>query len=583
MRELKHDPVGERTAMLPWERLRDKLLALEGKPVQPSLGLEGAYRFDRFVVYFDRMIGEPPAVPLPLRVRIDQAEAQFPVALWGSRAGKVALEDFIARQWADAARKVGRTRGGRSAFVIDVGGQQMLQRTACRIAEDFVEVRCGVYLPSEGRKIAGKAAQAVFLEDLPQVVDAALLYASQNPQAVQRHVHVAEDAEALRLQVAARGLVAFLADGAVLPRESGSDRPLLSHLVPLQAPPALAVTLELPHRGAVTGLGIPRGVTVILGSPFSGRSTLLRAIAASVYTHLPGDGREFCAAVPDAVLVRVEEGRRVEGVNLAAFLSAPPSGEDPARYRSDHAIDVVSQAAGIAEALEVGCTLLLIDEDTSAPGLLARDAVWRHLAPDAAQPVTPLADVVRPLYEEHGVSVILITSHGADYVGVADTVIGMDAFRLRAVTAEAKRAADPGQAAPVGKSRFGGIPNRVPFADSLSPLKGRRFRGESHGGAHGARSVVLGRDVVDLGVIEQLVDPSQARATAAALIFAADRGFVDGMRAIREILGLIEMQIAQHGLEGLVGSDSIPGDLALVRRHELAAALNRLRTLRVKT
>lgn len=569
--------------MLPWERLRDKLLALEGKPVQPSLGLEGAYRFDRFVLHFDRMIGESPGVPLPLRVRIDQAEAQFPAALWGSRAGKVALEDFIARQWADAARKVGRTRGGRPAFVIDVGGQQMLQRTACRIAEDFVEVRCGVFLPSEGRKIVAKAAQAVFLEDLPQVVDAALLYASQNPQAVQRHVQVAEDAEALRLQVAARGLVAFLAEGAVLPRESGSDRPLLSHLVPLQAPPALAVTLELPHRGAVTGLGIPRGVTVILGSPFSGRSTLLRAIAASVYAHLPGDGREFCAAVPDAVLVRAEEGRRVEGVNLAAFLSAPPSGEDPTRYRSDHAIDVVSQAAGIVEALEAGCTLLLFDEDTSAPGLLARDAVWRHLAPDAAQPVTPLADVVRPLYEEHGVSTILITSHGADYVGVADTVIGVDAFRLRAVTAEAKRAAEQGQAAPAGKSRFGGIPNRVPLGDSLSPLKGRRFRGESHGGAQSARSVVLGRDVVDLGVIEQLVDPSQARATAAALIFAADRGLADGMRAIREILGLIEMQIAQHGLEGLVGSDTIPGDLALVRRHELAAALNRLRTLRVKT
>jgi len=233
--------------------------------------------------------------------------------------------------------------------------------------------------------------------------------------------------------------------------------------------------------------------------------------------------------------------------------------------------------------LETGSTLLLIDEDTSAPGLLARDAVWRHLAPDAAQPVTPLADVVRPLYEEHGVSTILITSHGADYVDVADTVIGMDAFRLRAVTAEAKRAADSGEAAPAGKSRFGGIPNRVLLADSLSPLKGRRFRGESHGGAHSARSVVLGRDVVDLGLIEQLVDPSQARAAAAALIFAADKGLADGMRTIREILGLIEMQIAQHGLEGLVGSESIPGDLALVRRHELAAALNRLRTLRVKT
>jgi predicted ABC-class ATPase len=569
--------------VLPWERLRDKLLSLEGKPVQTYQGLEGAYRFDRFVLHLDRMVGESPAVPLPMRVRVDQAEAQFPASLWASHAGKIALEDFIARQWSDAARKVTRMRGGRPAFVIDVGGQQILQRTACRIADDFAEVRCGVYLPSEGRKIVAKAAQAVFLEELPQVIDASLLYASQNPQAVQRHIQVAEDAEALRLQVAARGLVAFLADGAVLPRESGTDRPLLSHLVPLQAPPTLAVTLELPHRGAITGLGIPRGVTVLLGSPISGRSTLLRAVAASVYTHLPGDGREFCAAVPDAVLVRVEEGRRVEGVNLSAFLTAPTSGEDPSKYRAEHAIDIVSQAAGIVEALEAGCSLLLIDEDTSAPGLLARDAVWRHLAPEAPQPVTPLADVLRPLYEEHGVSTILITSHGADYVGVADTVIGMDAFRPRLVTSEAKRAAADGAAASPGKGRFGSVAHRVPFADSLSPLRGRRFRGDSHGGGHSARSVVLGRDVIDLGTVEQLVDPSQARAVAAALIFAADRGLADGMRTIREILGLLDMQIAQHGLEGLVTGEAVPGDLALVRRHELAAALNRLRTLRVKT
>ncbi len=570
--------------MLPWERFRDKIFTLEGKPVQTYQTLEGAYRFDRFVLYLDRLIGEPPAVPLPLRVRVDQAEAQFPAALWASRAGKIALEDFIARQWMDAVRKVARARGGRPVFVLDVGGQQILERTACRIADEHVEMRCGVFLPSEGRKIAAKAVQAVFLEDLPQVIDAALLYASQHPQAVQRHVEVTEDAEAMRLQVSSRGLVAFLADGAVLPRESAADRPLLSHLVPLQAPHELSVTLELPHRGAVTGMGIPRGVTVILGSPFSGRSTLLRAIATSVYPHLPGDGREFCATVPDAVLVRVEDGRRVEGVNVSAFLTAPPSGEDPSRYRTEHAGDVGSQAAGIMEALEAGCSLLLIDEDTSAPGLLARDALWHHVAPDAPQPVTPLADVVRPLYEEHGVSTIVITSHGADYVGVADTVLGMDAFRPRLITAEAKQAAaHQPAAATMRKGRFGGVHHRVPLPDSLSPLKGRRFRAEPHGGAHTARSVVLGRDVIDLGAIEQLVDPAQARAVAAALIFAADRGLADGMRTIREILGLIEMEIAQHGLEGLVSSESVPGDLALARRHELTAALNRLRTLRVKS
>lgn len=568
--------------MLPWERLRDKILTLEGKPYQAYQALEGEYRFDRFVLHLDRVIVEPPGVASPLRVRVDQAEARYPASQWASRAGKIALEDFIARRWLDAVRKVARARGGRPAFLIDTGGQEILERTASRIAGDYVEIRCGVFLPSEGRKIAAKTTQTVFFEDLPQLVDAALLYGSQHPDAVQRHVEVAEDADAMRLQLPARGLVAFLADGAVLPRESGSDRPLLSRLVPLQAPPELAVTLDLPHRAAVAGMGIPRGVTVVIGPPFSGRSTLVRAIASSVYAHLPGDGREFCAAVPDAVLVRAEEGRRVEGVDLSAFLTALPGGEDASRCRTEHAGDIVSQATGIVEALEAGCSLLLVDEDASAPGLLSHDPLWRKLAPDARNPVTPLAEVVRPLYEEHGVSTIVVTSRSTDFVPVADTVIAMNGFRPRVVTADARQAAAaPPGARAEGKGRFGGVHHRVPLQDSLSPLRGRKFRGEPHGGAPG-RSVMVGRDTVDLNRVEQLVDPAQARAIAAALIFAAERGLADGMRTLREILGLIEMEVAQHGLE-VLAPDGVPGDLALPRRQELAAALNRLRTLRVKS
>jgi predicted ABC-class ATPase len=563
--------------MLPWERLRDKILTLEGKPYQAYQSLEGAYRFDRFVLFIDHVVAEPPGVPSSARVRVDHAEARFPGPLRASRSGKIALENFVASRWLEATRKVARARGGRPQFGVDVGGQQILERTACRITEDYIELRCSVVLPAEGRKILPKATQTVFFEDLAQLVDGALIYPNLNPGAVQHQVDVAEDAEALRLQLSSRGIVAFLAEGAVLPRESGSDRPQLSRLVPLQAPPELKVSVDLPHRGAVTGLGIPRGVTVILGHPFSGRSTLLQAIAASVYAHVPGDGREFCATVPDAMLVRAEAGRRVEGVNLSAFVTTLP-GDDPARCRTEHAGDVVSQAAGIVEALEAGCSLLLIDEDTSAPGLLARDPLWRQLAPESKSPVTPLAEVVRPLYEEHGVSTIVVTSRSTDYVAIADSVVAMDGFRPRVITADARQAA--ARVGGMPKRSFGGVHHRVPLPDSVVPLRGRRVRGELHG-PHSARTVSLGRDSIDLGSVEQLVDPAQARAIAAALIFTADRGLADGMRTVRDILGVIELEVAQHGLEGLV-PDGAQGDLAQPRRLELAAALNRLRTLRVK-
>jgi len=320
----------------------------------------------------------------------------------------------------------------------------------------------------------------------------------------------------------------------------------------------------------------------VMGSAFSGRSTLLRAVASSVYPHLPGDGREFCATVPDAVLVRAEDGRRVEAVSLVPFLSELPGGEDPARCRLEHAGDVVSQIAGIVEALEAGCSLLLVDEDMSAPPLLARDPLWRQLSPDARHPVTSLAELVRALYEEHGVSTIVVTGHSAEYAPAADTVIGLDAFRPRVVTTEARQAAAPHSGARTeGKGRFGGIHHRVPLPESLASLRGRKLRSEAHGGGHTPRGMILGRDGVDLSAVEQLVDPAQARAIAAALVFAADRGLADGMRTVREILGLIEMEIAQHGLEILV-PDGVAGDLALPRRQELAAAFNRLRTLRVK-
>lgn len=568
--------------MLPWERLRDKILTLEGKPFQGYQALDGEYRFERFTLYVDRVVAEPPGAPSPLRIRIDQAEARFPDSLWASRPAKIALEDFIARRWQDAIRKVARSRGGRPQFTVDVGGQQVLERTACRIAEDHVEIRCAIFLPAEGRKIVSKAAQTVFFEDLPQLVDGALIYPNLNPNAAQRHVEVAEDAEALRLQLSAHGLVAFLADGAVLPRESGSDRPLLSRLVPLAAPPELKVTLDLPHRGAVSGAGIPRGVTVVMGNPFSGRSTLLQAIAAGVYPHLPGDGREHCTTVADAVLVRAEEGRRVEGVNVSAFLSSLASGEDPAHCRVEHAGDIVSQAAGIAEALEAGCSVLLIDEDTSAPGLLARDPLWRQLAPEAKQAVIPLVEIVRPLYEEHGVSTIVVTSHSSEYAAYADTIIAMDGFHPRAVTAAIKQAAHvTGQGAGPKRS-FGGVHHRVPLPDGFAFLRGRRVRSDPHAGTHGFRTVFLGRDTLDLAALEQLVDPGQARAIAAALIWVADRGLVDGMRTVRELLGLMELEVAQRGLECLA-PEGVPGDLALPRRQEIAAAINRLRTLRVKS
>lgn len=570
----------ERFAMLPWERLRDKTITVDGKPYAAYKTLEGAYRFERFVLYLDEVITEPPGVPSPIRVRVDQAEARFPAELLSTPVRRAALEDFIARRWLDAARKAGRTRGGRGGIGVEAGGQEIALRTACRVVEDWVEVRAHVVLLSEGRKASTKAVQPLLLEDLPQIVEAVLFYPSHNPGPLQRHIEVAEDAQALRAQLQDRGLVAFLADGSVLPREGGTDKPLLSRLVTWQAPEELRVSLSAPHRGEIIGLGIPRGVTVILGHAFSGRSTLLVAIASGVYTHLPGDGREYCVTVPDAALITADEGRRVEGVNLTPLLSTLPGGEDPSHARVERAPALVAQAASISEALEAGTTLLLFDEDTCAPRLLARDVLWRHLAPEARDPVTPLADLVRPLYAEHGVSSVIAAASGSSLPGVADTIIAMDAFRPTVATTRAKQLAGSWPGVRVAEARgFGGIHHRVPLGESLHLLQGRRLRP----GATNTRTLVLGRESVDLHALAQLVDPAQTRAIGAALMHAVERGYFDGTRTVREALSLIEADVDAQGLDVLSPQEYPSGEYMLPRRQEIAAALNRLRMFRVKS
>lgn len=561
--------------MLPWERLRDKLITLEGKPTQAYASLEGEYRFDRYVLFLD-FVAQDPAVPSLMRVRIDQAEAHFPQELWSSRPRRVALEDFIARRWHDAIRKVMRNpRGGRATFGVEAGGQQILERTACRIAEDWIELRGTITWPSESRKAVPKIAQAMIDEDLPALVDGALIYANHNPSVLARHVHLAEDADALRQQLVERALVAFIADGAVLPREPASDKPLLSHLVTWQSPPELRVTLTLPHRGSIGGLGIPRGITVIIGAPLSGRSTLLRALATGVYPHVPGDGREFCGTAPDAVLVTADEGRRIEGVNLHPFITALPAGDDATQYRTEHSSLLMSQAAALAETLEAGCSALLVDEDTSAPGLLVHDPVLRRLIPDAAGSVVPLVDLLRPLYEEHGISSVIVTSGGTDYVRIADTVIAMHRFQPAVVTSQAKQLIPDGSQT---RGRFGGTHHRVPLPECVAQFRGRKLRPEMDG----SRRVLLGREAIDLAALAQIVDPCQVRAASAAIVYAAEQGYVDGSRTLREILALIDSDILQRGLDVLAPSGAPAGDLARPRRQEIAAAFNRLRTLRVK-
>jgi predicted ABC-class ATPase len=577
------------------EDLRRVLRSIDGRGYKAYRELRGGFAFDSLVLYVDHVQGDPFAAPSKLRLRVPQQAAGLPQDLISNPVRRRALEDFLARQAAGFLRGGERRRrgSGKSGVVmVDAGGQQVLERTAAVATADWLELRVQAGLPAAGRRVLGREAEALLCEDLPQLAAASLRWAQLPQDEVRAFVDCVENQEHLRAQLAERGLVAFVADGALLPRESGaSDRPLRAgEAVPFRSPPSLRVSLPLAHpfedaagrREALTGMGIPRGVSLIVGGGYHGKSTLLHALARAVYPHVPGDGREWVVSDARLVKIRAEDGRRVEQVDIAAFISDLPRGRDTGAFSSEDASGSTSQAANIVEAMEAGATGLLLDEDTCATNFMVRDARMQALVHKRDEPITPFLERVRELYERHGISTVLVMGGCGDYFEVADTVIAMREFEPEEVTEEARRIAaqSPSGRRTEAAGPFAAVTERIPRASSFDSSRGRR---DVKIDARGLDRLAFGSDDIDLRCVEQLVDVSQMRATGYALHLAARR-FMDGGATLRDVIARLEALLDAEGLDVLDPfhrGGHHPGNFARPRGLEVAAAINRLRSVRM--
>ncbi len=563
--------------------LKRSLLRIDNKGYPAYKDIRGSYAFADFTLFIDHVQGDPYAAPSRLRLRLPAKVAAFPPASHANRSRLVALRDFLARLFAAECRAASdRSRGsGKSGLIaMDTPGQEILERSSVIVTEEFVEARFVVGLPARGRRILGRQAAAMLVDELPQIVEAALKYNNLNRERLAAHLDAAEDADSLREQLPGLGLVAFVADDSILHRCSGvDDRPLQgSQVIPCRSPDSLRVAVELPHAGRVTGMGIPTGVTLIVGGGYHGKSTLLSALERGVYNHIRGDGRELVVTDPTAVKIRAEDGRRVEGVDIRPFISNLPNQAQAAAFRTPNASGSTSQAANVIEALEVGATTLLLDEDTCATNLMIRDARMQALVEKAGEPITPFVDRVRQLATEQNVSSILVLGGSGDYFDVADTIIRMSTYLPIDVTGEAKAIA---ARHPTGRrvEVIGPWPAptpRVPLANSLNPRRGKRAVSIK---ARALRAVLFGREEIDMSSVAQLVDEGQVRAIGQALNLARERFMQEG-RDVAEVVEAVMQEIATHGLDALDPRQN--GDYVIFRPYELAAALNRLRTLRVK-
>lgn len=570
------------TGVTTHDDLRRILGRIDGKGYPAYKDIRGDYEFPGFTLLIDHVQGDPFAAPSRLRAWVPQQIAGYPPDTFSNRSRRIALADFLTRAFdAVCSQMSGHKGSGKSGLIaIDRPGQQILERTSALVDENAVEVRFVVGLPAAGRRVLGRRAAAMLCDSLPRIVESALRFRANNRVALYHHVRTAEDADWLRSQLAANGLVAFVAEGALLPRRSGvDDRPLRTGAIPFQSPPSLRAEFRLPNAGLVAGMGVPAGVTLIVGGGYHGKSTLLNALERGVYNHIPGDGRELVVSDEGAVKIRAEDGRAVTGVDISPFIGVLPNGVDTRYFSTANASGSTSQAANIVEALEAGGRILLVDEDTAATNFMIRDHRMQELIAKEREPITPFIDKVRQLYHERGVSTVLVMGGSGDYFDVADTVIAMDAYIPRDVTAQARAIAGRYRAErrPEGGAHFGQVTPRVPLAESLDPSKGRR---EVKISARGVKTILFGTNEIDLTAVEQLVDPSQLNAIGQALYYARQR-YMDGRRTLPQILDAVMADLDRDGPNVL---DPRPvGDLARFRRYELAAALNRLRTLRVRS
>jgi predicted ABC-class ATPase len=542
------------------------LRRIDGRGYKAYKEIQGRrFSYERFELVVEHVQGDPYAAPSRLRALIPLENSGLPASALRTDARRRATRDYLARAFRAAARP-------HKELEIDAGRQTVLDRSACLIDDETVDLRFRADLPGAGRRILGKRAAALLVDELPKIVDQTAGSDHLALDELERHAAVVEDQVALRNALDAAGLVAFVGNGSGLPRSSGVDDRPLGDAVVFESPPSLNVTLTTPNAGEVRGMGVPCGITLIVGGGYHGKSTLLRALETGIYDHIPGDGREQVVAMPGAVKIRAEDGRAVHAVDISPFISHLPGGHGTESFSTELASGSTSQATALVEALETGASCLLLDEDTSATNFMIRDRRMQELVAKTSEPITPFVDRVRELRDQLGVSTVLVMGGSGDYFDHADLVIQMDSYRPLDVTTEAREIAS-GHVTGRREERESDLTAAAPRRLGFGSINPERNRGRWKIQARGIDTLVIGRSDIELRAVEQIEDPSQMR-TIGWILGRLSEHREDDCEPLPLILAMLD-RLSEGNWRWLSGRPD--GDLAVPRAYEVMAALNRLR------
>ncbi len=563
--------------------LRSMLRSVDHKSYPAYKSLAGIYQFPHFTLSIDHVQGDPFASPSSLHVEVGNKTAGFPPAYYEKDCSRIALQDHLTRQFASQFEDYNfKAKGSGKSGLLSITrcGQEVLERSACQITDSKIIARFHVGFPAFGRTINAGELEKILFDFLPRCVENSFFYQKLDKKKVEAAVFLAEDQEAIRRILQEEKLVAFVANGAVLPRKSGvSDLPMKGS-VPFCSPAAMERTFTLPHKGKITGMAIPQGITLIVGGGYHGKSTLLEALQTGVYDHIAGDGREYVITDHTAVKLRAEDGRSIRSVDISLFINDLPNKKDTSSFSTPDASGSTSQAAGVVENMEAG--------SRSATNFMLRDDFMQQVISREKEPITPFLERARDLYEKEGISTILVAGSSGAFFYIADKILQMDCYRPMDITDHVKKLclehAAPRTQAPGFRSPD---QNRIlpPYDRSRKNRGGRDQRGGRPGNdsrhehmkikTFGRDSFSLDKETVDLRYVEQLADSEQTCALAYLLRYSLEQ-IMDGRRTVRQVVRILTDTLDQKGWEPFCSS-YIPCGLAKPRIQEIYACLNRFR------
>ena len=614
--------------------LKRLLTSIDHKSYPAYKDVRGAYDFNTYILSIDHVQGDPFASPSKVSIQVRHAKAGFPAELFDTPWKKTALEDYLLRCF---SREIGRLSfkakgSGKSGLIATSRpGQEVLSRTACEIGRNEITARFEVGFPAFGRTINSGELIRIFFDFLPGCVENVFFYRRQNTAEIKKRITLADDQQFIRNELKRLDLVSFVADGSILPRETGvSDRPMKGS-VAFHSPDSLRITLNLPGHGPISGMAIHRGITLIVGGGYHGKSTLLKALESGVYNHIPGDGREYVITDETAVKLRAEDGRSINHVDISLFIRDLPNKKDTTCFSTADASGSTSQAAAVIESIEAGTRAFLIDEDTSATNFMLRDDLMQRIVSRDKEPIIERA---RDLYKQAGISTVLVAGSSGAYFFIADTIIQMDAYRPFDITEMVKNACEqeaskpaiqaPGFKLPTAgrKLAAGGTGRAVgamalDFGDSRAEAggesqeegenSGRSGRFGNRGGSasdagrfergrggrreadrnsdrntrikvrvHDKHSFQVAKEPVDLRFVEQLADSEQTAALAQMMRYCLEKGLLERC-TVQETVATLLKAYEADGLSVFSDASYAAMGLAMPRVQEIYACLNRFR------